>query len=136
MERPGAACVPAGGRGAGARRYQCVSPRHELSLTTTRKPGGKTDRSRYVIAAEGLAAVGRMIPAYRRSDGAATDFKIAWVTVTLRILRAINDVCVPMDPAHRRLWTDVVGNVVRGRSLGKWRRPHPCSPWRGVVNVR
>jgi hypothetical protein len=28
-------------------------------------------------------------------------------------LRAINDVCVPMDPAHRRLWTDVVGNVVR-----------------------
>jgi hypothetical protein len=31
-----------------------------------------------VIAAEGLAAVGRMIAAYHRSDGAATDFKIAW----------------------------------------------------------
>jgi hypothetical protein len=39
-----------------------------------------------VIAAEGLAAVGRMIAAYHRSDGAATDFKIAWVTVTLRDL--------------------------------------------------
>ena len=30
-----------------------------------------------MIAAEGLAAVGRMIAAYRRSDGAATDYKIA-----------------------------------------------------------
>jgi hypothetical protein len=37
-----------------------------------------------MIAAEGLAAVSRMTAAYRRSDGAATDFKIAWVTVTLR----------------------------------------------------
>ena len=39
-----------------------------------------------MIAAEGLAAVGRMIAAYHGSDGAATDFKIAWVTVTLRDL--------------------------------------------------
>jgi hypothetical protein len=30
-----------------------------------------------VIAAEGLAAGGGMIAAYHRSDGAATDFKIA-----------------------------------------------------------
>ena len=39
-----------------------------------------------MIAAEGLAAVGRMIAAYHGSDGAATDFKLAWVTVTLRDL--------------------------------------------------
>jgi hypothetical protein len=39
-----------------------------------------------MIAAEGLAAVGRMIAAYRRSDGAATEYKIAWVTVALRDL--------------------------------------------------
>ena len=39
-----------------------------------------------MIAAEGLAAVGRMIAAYRRSDGAATYYKIAWVTVALRDL--------------------------------------------------
>ena len=71
-----------------------------------------------MIAAEGLAAVGRMIAAYHRSDGAATDFKIAWVTVTLRDLEGINDVCVPMDTAHRRLWTDVVGNVVRRAQPG------------------
>jgi hypothetical protein len=37
-----------------------------------------------MIADEGLAAVGRMIAAYRRSDGAATCYKIAWVTVALR----------------------------------------------------
>ena len=44
-----------------------------------------------------------MIAAYRRSDGAATDFKIAWVTVTLRDLEG-----------HQRcLCPDVVGNVVR-----------------------
>jgi len=39
-----------------------------------------------MIAADGLAAVGRMIAAYRRSDGAATYYKIAWLTVALRDL--------------------------------------------------
>jgi len=39
-----------------------------------------------MIAAEGLAAVGHMIAANRRSDGAATYYKIAWVTVALRDL--------------------------------------------------
>ncbi len=34
-----------------------------------------------MIAAEGLVAVGRMIVAYRRCDGAATSYEIAWVTV-------------------------------------------------------
>ena len=38
-----------------------------------------------MIAAEGLG-VGRMIAAYRRNDGAATYYKIAWVTVALRDL--------------------------------------------------
>jgi hypothetical protein len=36
-----------------------------------------------MIAAEGLAAVGRMIAAYRRSEGALTDYEIVWVTVAL-----------------------------------------------------
>ena len=31
-----------------------------------------------MIAAEGVAAVGRMVAAYRGSDGAATDYEIAW----------------------------------------------------------
>ena len=47
-----------------------------------------------MIAAEGLAAVGRMIAAYSRSDRAATDYEIARVTVALRILRVMDDVWV------------------------------------------
>jgi hypothetical protein len=41
-----------------------------------------------MIAAEGLAAADRMIAAYRRSDGAATDYKIAWATLALRDLES------------------------------------------------
>jgi hypothetical protein len=36
-------------------------------------------------------AVGRMIVAYSRSDGAATDYEIAWVTVALQYLRTGDD---------------------------------------------
>ena len=39
-----------------------------------------------MIAAEGPDAVGRMITVYRHSDGAATDYEIAWVTMMLRNL--------------------------------------------------
>ncbi len=41
-----------------------------------------------MIAAGGLVAAGRMIVAYRRGDGAATSYEIAWVTVALQHLRA------------------------------------------------
>ncbi len=41
-----------------------------------------------MIAAEGLVAVGRMIVAYRRGDGAATNYEIAGGTVALQHLRA------------------------------------------------
>ncbi len=67
-----------------------------------------------MIAAEGLAAVGRMIAAYHRSDGDATYYKIAWVTVAQGILRVMDDVWVRMDSAHRRLWTDVVRRAQPG----------------------
>jgi len=66
-----------------------------------------------MIAAEGLA-VGRMIAAYRRSDGAATYYKIAWVTVALRDLEGHGRCLGPMDSAHRRLWTDVVRRAQPG----------------------
>ena len=65
-----------------------------------------------MIAAEGLAAVGRMIAAYRRSDRAATDYEIARVTVALRILRVMDDVRVRIP--RRRLWTDVVRGAQPG----------------------
>ena len=59
--------------------------RHHLRLMTARQ-AGREARSRYMSAAEGLAAVGHMIAAYRRSDSAATDYEIAWVNVALRDL--------------------------------------------------
>jgi hypothetical protein len=82
-----------------------------------------------VIAAEGLAAVGRMIAACHRSDGAAPDFKIAWVTVTLRDLEGHQRCLYPhgsrasadCGPMWLAMWSG-------RRSPGKWRRPRPCSP--------
>jgi hypothetical protein len=75
-----------------------------------------------MIAAEGLAAVGRMIAACRRSDRAATNYEIAWVTVAPRDLEGDGrylgpdgsraDGCGPM-------WSG-------GRSLVWWRRRIPA----------
>ena len=59
-----------------------------------------------------------MIAAYRRSDGAATDFKIAWVTVTLRDLEGHQRCLCPDGSRASGLWTDVVGNVVRRAQPG------------------
>ena len=44
-----------------------------------------------MIAAEGLAAVGKMIATYRTGGAFATDYEIAWVTVALRDLRVRDD---------------------------------------------
>ena len=88
-----------------------MAPHHDLRLTTSRQ-AGRQAKSRHMIAAEGLAAVGRMIAAYRRSDRAATDYEIARVTVALRILRVMDDVWVRIP--RRRLWTDVVRGAQPG----------------------
>jgi hypothetical protein len=89
-----------------------------------------------VIAAEGLAPVGRMIAAYRRTDGAATDFKIAWVTGTLRDL-VCHQRClsrwIPRIGGCGPMWLAMRSG---GRSPGTWRRPHPYSLWRTIVSFR
>ncbi len=86
-----------------------------------------------MIAAGGLVAVSRMIVAYRRGDGAATNYEIAWVTVALQHLRVGDGSWAgQIDPVHRWLWTLWSG----GRSSGTWRRPRPCSLWRTVVRFR
>ena len=41
-----------------------------------------------MTAAEGLVAVGRVIMAYRRGDGAATNCVDTWVTLALQHLRS------------------------------------------------
>jgi len=71
-----------------------------------------------VIAAEGLAAAGRMIAACRRRDGAATDFKIAWVTVTLRDLEGHRRCLGSGGSRVSAVVTDVAGNVVRRAQPG------------------
>jgi len=66
-----------GGQRPSVNRWYVSHARHDLTLTTARQ-AGREARSRHMIAAEGLAAVGRMIAAYRRGDRAATDYEIAW----------------------------------------------------------
>ena len=46
-----------------------------------------------------------MIVACSRSDGAATNYEIAWVTVALQHLRTGDDSWVWIDPVHRWLQT-------------------------------
>ena len=83
------------------------------------------------IGRNGVAA-DRMIVAYSRGGGAATNYEIDWVTVALQHLRAGDDSWARIDPVHRWLQTLRSG----GRSPGTWRRPRPCSPWRTVVSLR
>jgi hypothetical protein len=54
-----------------------------------------------MIAGEGLVAVGRMIVAYRRGDGAATNYEIAWAAVALQYLRVGDDVWARIAPVYR-----------------------------------
>jgi len=76
-----------------------------------------------MIAAEGLAAAGRMIAAYRRSDGAATYYKIAWVTVALWDLEGHRRYLSP-DGFRASAVVDRCGPA--GGGPGTWRRPHPA----------
>jgi len=98
-----------------------------------------------MIAAEGLAAVGCMIAAYRRSDGAATYYKIAWVTVALRDLEghgrclgpdgfrasAVVDRCGPAGAARVRGGARIparFGEVLLGTGHGAMRYLPPIYP--------
>ena len=57
----------------------------------------------------------RMIVAYSRSDGAVTNYEIAWVTVALRHLRAGDDSWIWIDPVHRWLQTYGLAGAARAR---------------------
>jgi len=75
-----------------------------------------------MIAAEGLAAVGRMIAAYRRSDGAATYYKIACVTVALRDLEG-HGRCLGPDGFRASAVVDRCGPAGAARVRGGARIP-------------
>jgi len=92
--------------------------RHVAQLLGKVRKSARIGAARHMIAAEGLAAVGRMVAAYRGSDVTATDYEIAWLTVALKDLRVRDDAWARMDPghreAHRLLWTDVVRRAQPG----------------------
>ncbi|MGH3191138.1 MAG: DUF4192 domain-containing protein [Streptosporangiaceae bacterium] len=92
--------------------------RHVAQLLGKVRKSARIGAARHMIAAEGLAAVGCMVAAYRRGDATATDYEIAWLTVALKDLRVRDDAWARMDPghrdAHRRLWTDVVRRAQPG----------------------
>ena len=92
--------------------------RHVAQLLGKVRKSARIGAARHMIAAEGLAAVGRMVAAYRRGDATATDYEIAWLTVALKDLRVRDDAWARMDPGHRdvhrRLWTDVVRRAQPG----------------------
>ncbi len=92
--------------------------RHVAQLLGKVRKSGRIGAARHMIAAEGLAAVGRLISAYRQGDATATDYEVAWLTVALKDLRVRDDAWARMDPghreAHRRLWTDVVQRAQPG----------------------
>jgi hypothetical protein len=60
-------------------------------------------------------AVGRTIVAYRRGDGAATNYEVAWVTVALQHLRAKDHSRARIDPVQRRLYTYGSAGATRAR---------------------
>ncbi len=92
--------------------------RHVVQLLGKVRKSARIGAARHMIAAEGLAAVGRMIAAYRQGDATATDYEVAWLTVALKDLRVRDDAWARMDPghreAHRRLWTNVVRRAQPG----------------------
>ena len=61
-----------------------------------------------MIAIKGLATVGHIVATDRRSDGAATNYEIVWLTTVLRDREGHGGCLARMDLVHRRLWTDVV----------------------------
>jgi uncharacterized protein DUF4192 len=100
------------------RRATGRAERHVTQLLARVRKSARRGAARHLIAAEGLAEVGAMIAAYRAGGRYATDYQVAWVTVTLRDLRVRDDAWARMDPAqvdaHRRLWTDVTRRAQPG----------------------
>jgi hypothetical protein len=92
--------------------------RHVTQLVAGVRKSARRGAARRLLAAEGLAAVGAMITAYRTDGRYTTDYQVAWVTVALRDLRVRDDAWARMDPryldAHLRLWTDVTRRAQPG----------------------
>jgi len=111
--------APLGGAAAESMRQATRrAERHVAQLLGKVRKSSRIGAARQMIAAEGLAAAGKMIATYRGGGAFATDYEIARLTVALRDLRVRDDAWARMDPAHRaahlRLWTDVVRRAQPG----------------------
>ena len=105
--------APLGGIAAESMRQATGrAERHVAQLLAKVRKSARLGAARYMIAAEGLAAVGGMIARYRDGGRFATDDEIARISVALRDLRVRDDAWARMDPghaaAHQQLWIDVV----------------------------
>jgi Domain of unknown function (DUF4192) len=91
---------------------------HVVQIIARVRKSTRLGAARYMIACEGLAAVGDMIALYRRGGTYSTEYQLAWLTVALKDLRVRDDAWARMDPedsnAHRRLWIDVVRRAQPG----------------------
>ncbi len=121
---PGRAAVaariaPLGGATAESMRQATRrAEQHVARLLAKVRKSSRIGAARRMIAAEGLAAAGAMIAAYRGGGQFTSDYQVARLTVALRDLRVRDDAWARMDPAHAeqhlRLWTDVTRRAQPG----------------------
>ena len=95
-------------------RVMTTATRGYQALAGAEQARAAVPRTRRVVRGR-RRAVGRTIVAYRRGDGAATNYEIAWVTVALQHLRAKDDSRARTDPVQRRLYTYGSAGATRAR---------------------
>jgi hypothetical protein len=114
-----ATIAPIGGIAADSMREATRrAERHVTQVLARVRKSHRIGAAQHMIASEGLAAVSRLVKAYRAGERYKTEYELAWLTVALRDLRVRDDAWARMDPRfsaeHRRLWTDVVRRAQPG----------------------
>ncbi len=95
-------------------RVMTTATRGHQALAAAEQARAAVPMTRRVVRGR-RRAVGRTIVAYRRGDGAATNYEIAWVTVALQHLRAKDDSRARIDPVQRRPYTYGSAGATRAR---------------------
>jgi hypothetical protein len=114
-----ASIAPIGGIAAEAMREATRRAERHVTQTLAKvRRSHKIGAARHMIANEGLAAVSRLISAYRSGEKYKTEYELAWLMVALKDMRIRDDAWARMDPqfseSHRRLWTDAVRRAQPG----------------------
>jgi hypothetical protein len=111
-------------------RVMTTATRGHQALAAAEQARATVSMTRRVVRGRRRAA-DRTIVAYRRGDGAATNYETAWVTAALQHLRAKDDSRARIDPVQRLLYTygsaGALGHVAAPASLlalANCRQPH------------